>query len=154
MLHLNASRPRWAAALVLAGATVAVLVVPGPASSAAAPRAGLECATSSSNVFSLTASDGYVSTPDGNSLYMWSYGSSGGSFQLPGPTLCVDSGVKVTLVLHNALPEATSITFPGQTQVLADGRPAQPETDAAGALTSLTNSAAPGGAVKIGRAHV
>ena len=147
MLRFNRSRLRWAAAFGLAASIVAVLVVPGPSGSAAAPPAGLECLTSSSNAFSLTASGGYVSTPDGNSLYMWSYGPSGGAFQLPGPTLCVDSGVTVTLVLHNALPEATSLTFPGQAQVLADGRPAQPETDAAGVLTSLTNSAAPGGAV-------
>ena len=147
MLRLNRGRLRWAAAFVLAGATLAVLVVPGPAGTAATPPAGLECLTSASNAFSLTASGGYVSTPDGNSLYMWSYGPSGGAFQLPGPTLCVDSGAKVTLVLHDALPEATSITFPGQAQVLADGRPAQPETDAAGVLTSLTNSAAPGGEV-------
>jgi FtsP/CotA-like multicopper oxidase with cupredoxin domain len=147
MLRLNRSRLRWTAMVTLAAATAAVLAVPGPEGSAATPPAGLDCLTTSGNAFSLTASGGYVSTPDGNSLYMWSYGSSGGSFQLPGPTLCVDSGVKVTLVLHNSLPEATSIMFPGQSQVLADGRPTQPETDALGTLTSLTNSAAPGGAV-------
>jgi len=146
MFRLNRSRLRWIAVCVLASATTAVLAVPR-AGSAAAPPAGLECLSSSSNAFSLTATGGYVSTPDGNSLYMWSYGPSGGAFQLPGPTLCVDAGAKVTLVLHNALPEPTSIAFPGQTQVLADGRPAQPETDAAGVLTSLTSSAAPGGAV-------
>lgn len=147
MLRLNRSRLRWAATVTLAAATVAVVAVPGPNGQAATPPAGLECLTNSTNAFSLSAGTGYVSTPDGNSLYMWSYGPSGGSFQLPGPTLCVDSGVKVTVVLHNSLSEATSIVFPGQSQVLADGRPAQPETDAAGALTSLTTSAAPAGAV-------
>ncbi|OLB80442.1 MAG: hypothetical protein AUI14_06775 [Actinobacteria bacterium 13_2_20CM_2_71_6] len=85
---------------------------------------------------------GYMSTPDGNSIFMWSYAPSGGTFQLPGPTMCVDSGAKVTVVLHNALPEPTSLIFPGQVQVLADGRPAQPETDLSGNLTSLTTSAA------------
>lgn len=135
--HLRRLLP---AAMVLA--IVAVVAVPGPAGSAASPPAGLECLSSSSNAFSLTAGGGYVSTPDGNSIYMWSYGPSGGSFQLPGPTLCVDSGTRVTLVLHNTLPENTSIIFPGQTQVLADGRPAQPETDSSGNLTSLTTSAA------------
>jgi FtsP/CotA-like multicopper oxidase with cupredoxin domain len=144
MIRLDRDRLRWAGPLALAVAVVAVLVVPGPRGSAAAPPAGLECLTSSSNAFSLTAGAGYVSTPDGNSLYMWSYATSGAAFQLPGPTLCVDSGAKVTVVLHNALPESTSITFPGQSQVLADGRPAQPETDAAGNLMSLTTSAAAG----------
>jgi FtsP/CotA-like multicopper oxidase with cupredoxin domain len=141
-LRLNRGRLRWIAPVTLAAATAAVLVVPGPSGSAAPPPAGLECLTSSSNAFTLTASGGYISTPDGNSIYMWSYGPSGGSFQLPGPTLCVDSGTAVTVVLHNSLPEPTSIVFPGQAQLLADGRPAQPETDATGNLTSLTTSAA------------
>ncbi|MFB9236031.1 multicopper oxidase domain-containing protein [Plantactinospora siamensis] len=138
----SVARSRRLLAVPLVAAIVAVLLVPGPHRSAASPAAGLECLSSASNAFSLTAGGGYISTPDGNSIFMWSYGPSGGSFQLPGPTLCVDSGVKVTVVLHNTLPEATSITFPGQTQVLADGQPAQPETDAAGNLTSLTTSAA------------
>jgi FtsP/CotA-like multicopper oxidase with cupredoxin domain len=149
MLRLNRLRPRRptarrVAAIALAGTIAAVLFVPGPDGSAASPPAGLECLTSASNAFSLTATDGYAATPDGNAIYMWSYGSSGGAFQLPGPTLCVDSGVKVTIVLHNTLPEPTSITFAGQAQVLADGQPVQPETDPTGNLTSLTTSAAAG----------
>src|SRR5258705_4369508 len=105
---------------------VGVVAVPGQQSSAATPPAGLECLTSASNAFSLTAAGGYISTPDGNSIFMWGYAPSGGTFQLPGPTLCVDSGAKVTVVLHNTLPENTSITFPGQTQMLADGKPSPP----------------------------
>jgi FtsP/CotA-like multicopper oxidase with cupredoxin domain len=128
--------------VALAAAIAAVLLAPASNSEAASPPAGLECLSSASNVFTLTASGGYISTPDGNSIYMWSYGPSGGAFQLPGPTLCVDSGAAVTVVLHNSLPEPTSLIFPGQAQVLADGRPAQPETDATGNLTSLTTSAA------------
>jgi FtsP/CotA-like multicopper oxidase with cupredoxin domain len=141
MPRLNRARLRHVAPVALVAATLGVLVVPGPKSSAATPTDGLECRTSSSNSFSLTASDGYISTPDGNSIYMWSYADTGGSFQLPGPTLCVESGAKVTVALHNSLPEPTSITFPGQSQVLANGRPAQPETDAAGNLTSMTTTA-------------
>jgi FtsP/CotA-like multicopper oxidase with cupredoxin domain len=99
--------------------------------------------TASDNAFSLTAQSGYISTPDGNSIYMWSYGPSG-AFQLPGPTLCVTAGATVTVVLHNTLPEPTSIVFPGQRQVLAGGQPVQPETDGTGTLTSLTTSAAAG----------
>src|SRR4051812_44628652 len=40
------------------------------------------------NTFLLDATSGYVTTPDGNSVYMWSYTATGRSFQLPGPTLC------------------------------------------------------------------
>jgi len=66
MLRFNRSRLRWAAAFGLAASIVAVLVVPGPSGSAAAPPAGLECLTSSSNAFSLTASGGYVSASTGS----------------------------------------------------------------------------------------
>ncbi|GAA1824333.1 multicopper oxidase domain-containing protein [Planosporangium flavigriseum] len=133
---------RRVAPFALVAAIIGVLVVPGPQSSAAAPTDGLECETSPSNSFSLTASGGYISTPDGNSIYMWSYGDTGGSFQFPGPTLCVESGANVTVVLHNALSEPTSIMFPGQNKVLAGGKPAQPENDANGNLSSLTTTAA------------
>ncbi|MGC9669581.1 multicopper oxidase domain-containing protein [Planosporangium sp. 12N6] len=148
MPRLHRARLRRAVPIALAVAGAGVLVVPGPHSSAATPSDGLECRTSPSNSFSLTASGGYISTPDGNSIYMWSYGDTGGSFQLPGPTLCVDSGAKVTVVLHNSLPEPTSIMFPGQPQVLANGQPVQPENDASGNLTSMTTTAgASGGSV-------
>jgi FtsP/CotA-like multicopper oxidase with cupredoxin domain len=102
---------------------------------------GLLCDSDANQTFSLTASDGYVSTPDGNSIYMWSYGNSKRGFQLPGPTLCVESGRPVTVVLHNKLPEATSIVFPGQQSVRANGNPAQPQFDSGGSLTSLVQSA-------------
>ena len=96
-----------------------------PATQAPRPSTseGLECATDAHNTFSLTAEDGYVSTPDGNSIYMWSYGLSSGKFQLPGPTLCVTSGQTVTVVLHNTLPEDTSIVFPGQSGVRRTATP-------------------------------
>ena len=117
-----------------------VLLRPHPAG--ASTSEGLDCETDAQQTFSLTAGDGYVSTPDGNSVYMWSYADSGGSFQLPGPTLCVTAGRPVTVILHNTLPEATSIMFPGQTGVKADGNPAGPRFDSGGSLTSLVQSAA------------
>ncbi|MCW2505713.1 MAG: Multicopper oxidase [Actinomycetia bacterium] len=145
---ISHGRLRRALPAVLGLATAAVLVVPGPGSSAATASEGLDCQSSPDNAFALTANAGYVTTPDGNSIYMWSYASDGGSFQLPGPSLCVDSGAKVTVTLRNTLPEATSIMFPGQKQVLADGQPAQPVTDSAGTLTSMTSTAgATGGSV-------
>jgi FtsP/CotA-like multicopper oxidase with cupredoxin domain len=130
----------------LAGAAAAVLaaglVVALPHSAGAAPSEGLLCDTDAQQTFSLTAQSGYVSTPDGNSIYTWSYGNSTRGFQLPGPTLCVTSGQKVTVVLHNTLAEPTSIVFPGQRGVLADGSPAQPQLDSGGSLTSMVKSAA------------
>ncbi|HZC52538.1 MAG TPA: multicopper oxidase domain-containing protein, partial [Mycobacterium sp.] len=108
----------------------------------AATSEGAVCDTDAHQTFSLTAGDGYVSTPDGNSIYMWSYGSSSRGFQLPGPTLCVTSGQPVTVILHNTLPEATSIVFPGQKGVQANGNPAQPQFDTGGSLTSMVQSAA------------
>ncbi len=73
---------------------------------------------------------------------MWGYADEAQrSFQLPGPVLCVDSGATVTVVLHNHLPEATSIIFPGQHSVTADGHPAGPEKDADGNVVSMVPSA-------------
>ena len=124
------------------GGMIAASVALGTRTATAATSEGLLCDTDAHNTFSLTAGDGYVSTPDGNSIYMWSYGNSKRGFQLPGPTLCVTSGQKVTVVLHNTLPEATSIVFPGQRGVQANGSPAQPQFDSGASLTSLVQSAA------------
>jgi FtsP/CotA-like multicopper oxidase with cupredoxin domain len=131
--------------LAVAATVVALIVtaaVTNPGAAGAATSEGLLCDTDAQQTFSLTAQDGYVSTPDGNSIYMWSYGNSRRGFQLPGPTLCVTSGLPVTVVLHNTLPEATSIVFPGQKGVKANGNPAQPQMDTGGSLTSLVQVAA------------
>jgi FtsP/CotA-like multicopper oxidase with cupredoxin domain len=133
---------------VLAGLALVVstTVAIAPVSSAETTTSGIECTTDAHSKFSLTAETGYVTTPDGNSIYMWSYGNSTGGFQLPGPTLCVTSGDTVTVVLHNSLAEPTSIIFPGQGGVLADGSAAQPQFDTTGAtLTSLVQPAAANG---------
>ncbi|GAA1892747.1 multicopper oxidase domain-containing protein [Lapillicoccus jejuensis] len=129
-------------------AMVAAVAATTPGSAQAATSEGLACDTSPTNSFTLTADDGYISTPDGNSIYTWSYADEAQrSFQFPGPVLCVDSGAPVTVVLHNHLPEATSIIFPGQRAVRADGRPAAPQfaTDAQGdpttTMTSMVQSA-------------
>jgi FtsP/CotA-like multicopper oxidase with cupredoxin domain len=96
--------------------------------------------------FDLDATTGYITTPDGNSIYMWSYTASGRGFQLPGPTLCVEAGRTVTVKLHNALREATSIVFPGQSNVTqqvtgSSAEAAQPELDANGNVVSLVKAA-------------
>jgi FtsP/CotA-like multicopper oxidase with cupredoxin domain len=81
--------------------------------------------------------------PDMTTMYMWSYGSP--AFQHPGPVLCVNQGDTVTVVLNNSLPYSlrTSIMFPGQDNVLANGVLAQPDL----ANNSLTTSAANGASV-------
>src|SRR4051812_8177043 len=140
-MNLAVRNPRRLSAVVAVGALVSAVLVTTPHSARADLTEGLACNTDAHSTFSLTAADGYVSTPDGNSLYMWSYGSSSKGFQLPGPTLCVTSGDTVTIILHNTLPEATSIVFPGQTGVKANGNPAQPQFDSGGSLTSMVQSA-------------
>jgi len=134
---------RRASVVASVAAIVATAVAVAPLAQAATTTEGVQCDTSTNNNFSLTARSGYVSTPDGNSIYMWSYGNSTRGFQLPGPTLCVSSGANVTVVLHNTLPEPTSIIFAGQSGVLADGNAAQPQFDDTNhSLTSLVQSAA------------
>jgi FtsP/CotA-like multicopper oxidase with cupredoxin domain len=141
----RARRPRrtWAVTGALALGTGLVLVAPpGSGSAAARPVNGIVCETSDSSTFSLDATSGYISTPDGNSIYSWGYATTGGVFQLPGPTLCVASGSTVTVVLHNKLPEPVSIVFPGQSDVTANGAPATAQLDGGGSLTSLVQPAA------------
>ena len=136
--HLAPRRLAVAATVV---ALMLTAVVTNPGAAGAATSEGLLCDTDAHQAFSLTAQDGYVSTPDGNSIYMWSYGNSTRGFQLPGPTMCVTEGQPVTIILHNTLPEATSIVFPGQKGVKANGNPAQPQYDTSGSLTSLVQGA-------------
>lgn len=142
-------RAGWAAALVLALALLGGLPRgAAPAAHAMTPdQSGVVCTTGAgaNPTFTLTATDGHIGIPDGNTVYMWSYALGGGAFQHPGPVLCVNQGDTVTVILHNSLPRATSIIFPGQENVLANGAPAQPQFDGTGALTALTNPAAANG---------
>ena len=147
-MTITTGRLRHRLPVALAAVVAVLLLVPSEQVSAGPPpKDGMVCETNGDNAFALTASTGYVSTPDGNSVFMWGYGDSSGSFQLPGPTLCVDSGAKVTVMLKNELPEPTSILFPGQAGVKANGAPAQPQfdTDTPPRLTSMTQPARPGG---------
>jgi FtsP/CotA-like multicopper oxidase with cupredoxin domain len=98
--------------------------------------------------FDLVAAAGFISQPDGASIYSWGYGcntapTSGafvpaaipnpscpaGQMQLPGPSLVVTEGQLVTITLHNNLPAAagnTSILFPGFDVHVASGDPGSP----------------------------
>ena len=94
-------------------------------------QAAIPCAPGAP-IFNLTTDKGYISTPDGNSVYMWSYRrtATGSNFQVPSPVLCVTQGQTVTINLTNpastglltgGLPEATSLVFPGQLNVQTFG---------------------------------
>jgi FtsP/CotA-like multicopper oxidase with cupredoxin domain len=117
------------------------------AAQAPAPQVGIACTLGPT--FSLVAGSGYIQMPDMNSMFMWSYGPAGGVFQHPGPVLCVNQGDTVTVTLQNQLPNylglpvRTSLVFPGQENVQANGAPAQPDL----ANNSLSNSVAPGGSI-------
>jgi FtsP/CotA-like multicopper oxidase with cupredoxin domain len=96
---------------------------------AAAP--GITGGTGATATFNLTAQPAYISQPDGQSVYSWGYGCNVApagfapatttaptcnTMQIPGPTLIVNEGQTVTVILTNNLPGAagnTSILFPG-----------------------------------------
>jgi FtsP/CotA-like multicopper oxidase with cupredoxin domain len=107
-------------------ALAATMPLPHSAGAADPPEDGLApvCKTSGGNGeahYVLTAHDGYIITPDGNSLYMWSYSNGSGAFQYPGPALCVTEGDTVTITLQNQLPVPTSITVLGVDGVTFSG---------------------------------
>ena len=103
-------------------------------------------AVPSSSSFVLTATTGYISTPDGNAIFMWGYANGNGSFQYPGPVLCVNQGDIVNITLKNSLPVASSLIFPGLTGVKVDGQ-AQSLDVSVGTNDSLSKPAPSGTAV-------
>jgi FtsP/CotA-like multicopper oxidase with cupredoxin domain len=116
-------------------------------------KAGLS-GTTSTRSYVLTARDGYITTPDGNSIYMWSYANGDQGFQYPGPYLCANEGDLVTITLRNLLPTTytdqahlnavhtpTSIAFTGIPGVKVDGVAATPDL----ATNSLSKAALNGG---------
>ena len=153
--HRSGHRPAWrrrgavAIGALLAMSAAVVAHVPS-ATADPPPRVGLVCTTGSggvatSPVFNLTTRTGYISLPDGNTAFMWGYSSGFDPFQHPGPVLCVNEGDIVTVIVHNTLPDPTSIVFPGQDNVLANGLPSDVQTTTAGQLTSLAAPAGPAG---------
>lgn len=71
--------------------------------------------------FHLTAESGYLSTPDGNTIYFWGYAVEGTTAQYPGPTLIVEEDQPVSITLTNTLTVPVSIVLPGQVGVTASG---------------------------------
>ena len=101
---------RAIAVTALFAATTAIPAVIRPGVAAAAPVTIDLCATTAT-----------VTMPNGANVAVWGYtmGDCTGSptAQLPGPVLDVNQDDVVTVVLHNSLPEATSLLFQGQTLV-------------------------------------
>jgi FtsP/CotA-like multicopper oxidase with cupredoxin domain len=106
------------------------------------PPIGMVCTSNPSSTFTLTTRTGYISIPDGNVVFMWGFSEGANPFQHPSPVLCVNEGDLVTIVLNNTLPEAVSIIFPGQENVMANGAPSQPVFNESGELVSLAPVAA------------
>jgi len=119
------------ARLFLAPMAALVLAV---AAHAATPGIIGNTATGSSSTFNLTAQQGFLNQPDGESVYAWGYGCVAGTvsfaqtvggatfpgqncplMQVPAPTLIVKENQVVTITLTNNLPTAagsTSILIP------------------------------------------
>ncbi|WP_426594681.1 multicopper oxidase domain-containing protein [Cellulomonas sp. McL0617] len=116
-------RARRAAVVVALAAGLAVAApLPAQALPPGAPKTGMVClagtVVGTTRTFDLVATTGFVDTPDGNSVFMWSYGNAdapdSGRFQTPGPVLCATQGQTVVVHLTNTLPEPSGIVFPGQ----------------------------------------
>lgn len=71
--------------------------------------------------FNLAARQGYISTPDGNSILTWGYALDGGLMQYPGPTMIVNQGDVVTVNLTSEIGRPVSLLFPGQQGVQVSG---------------------------------
>jgi len=141
----------WGLALTAITALIAVVMAPKSqpvAAQAAPPEEGIVCTSNANSTFTLTTHTGYIGLPDDNVIFMWGLSAGNNPFQYPGPVLCVNEGDTVTVILQNNLPESTSIVFPGQDDVLANGQPAQPQFDGSGNMISMTHMApANGGSV-------
>lgn len=143
---LSLRRLLTVATVAVLGATGVAVVQGAPATADPPPRNGIVCTPGGSDpghpVFDLTTRTGYIDLPDGNTAFMWGYSSGFDAFQHPGPVLCVHEHDTVTVILHNTLPESSSVVFPGMDDVAANGVPSQPQTNGTGLMTSLAPDAA------------
>ncbi|MBX9611528.1 MAG: multicopper oxidase domain-containing protein [Burkholderiales bacterium] len=110
--------------LLQTGLAVLLLGLGGPANALIAGWEGEapSAANGNARTFNLTARDDFISTSDGNSHYTWGY-AHGAEYvmQYPGPTLIVNQGDTIKIILNNTLPVPVSIIFPGQQGVVATG---------------------------------
>jgi len=133
--------------VALAAGSAALAQGPAGAQAAAMPKTGMVCndgtPVGTTRTFNLRANTGHIDTPDGNSIFMWSYApvaeDDSSPFQTPGPVLCANEDETVVVTLDNTLPEATSIVFPGQEGVTASGgTPGPLTTEALNATNDVT----------------
>lgn len=142
----NGPRRRIAVAIAAAvGLGAAALHAGSPASAATVGTNSVGVVCTTGPTFDMETQADHIALPDGNTAYMYGYNLVGRNFQHPGPALCVNQGDTVTITLHNTLKRDTSMVFPGQENVQANGQPAQPQVNIAGEVTSLTNMATAGG---------
>src|SRR5262245_6974947 len=129
---------RFGLAVALVAGSAVLVPHSATAQPPAVPSTGMVCTSGSlaggTRTFDLVANTGFVQTPDGNSVFMWSY--SAGEFQSPGPVLCANQGETVVVNLTNTLPEPSSIVFPGQDSAV---------TATGGSPGPITREAAPNG---------
>jgi FtsP/CotA-like multicopper oxidase with cupredoxin domain len=134
--------------LPLVGAALVGLAVSSASSApSVVPPTGIVCTEQPGDTtptFSLKTATGQITTPDGNGVFMWGYTTDPGSFQMPGPVLCVTEGDHVTVSLTNNLAEPVSIVFPGQAGVAATAGGSCPTPDD---CLFAVEAAASGGAV-------
>ena len=148
---MSTSRKKTTLSILTLGLALILVAVPLSAAPVAPndqgdiPSSGIVCTSNPTATFTLTAKEGYASMTDGNVIYMWSYAEGIDDFQYPGPVFCVNEGDTVTIVLHNALGEDTSLVFPGQENVLANGLPSVPQFDGLGTMTSMAPVASANG---------
>jgi hypothetical protein len=130
------------------GLIALVAVLPGRAS--ALIQGDWGTVSGSNRTFVISAADARITMGDGETAYMWGYASKsanpvcpgGNCVQFPGPTLLVNQGDTVTVMLTNRIPTLpgngavnTSILFPGQDVSVGSG---------AGVAGLLTTEARPG----------
>ena len=130
---------------------------PGPPRASSATTASSRRAPPPSASSRSRPSAARSSPPTATRCPMWGFASGTGAYQYPSPFLCAQEGDHVTVVLHNeignagATPVRTSIMFPGQDDVTADGVAVQPELVTPGTpadgLRSLVPSVVPGNTV-------
>ena len=120
---------------------------------------GISAGTGAAVTFNLTAQAAFLNQPDGAAVYSWGYGCAAGFsptflpaaipapaggcplMQVPGPTLIVTEGQRVTVNLTNGLPIPagnTSILFPGFQVSTTGGAPGLLTQEATPAVATHT----------------
>ena len=120
---------------VLTGALFAAAAAPSSGATAT-PGEGILCEPGN-GVYTMSATTGFETMPDGNSVFTWGYHTPTHAFQNTAPVICATAGDTIRITLTNNLAEDTSFVFPGMSNVQADGVDAVPQSDATGRVTSL-----------------